>query len=64
MKVDSVYLSPHLDDVAISCPARILEERAEGRRVLVVTLFSKGPGERVRKREDRRAMRLLGADHV
>jgi LmbE family N-acetylglucosaminyl deacetylase len=65
MTYDSLYLSPHLDDVAISCPARILVDRAEGRRVLVATIFSRGGAdERARKREDRRAMRLLGVDHA
>src|SRR5437879_857648 len=62
---DSVYLSPHLDDVAMSCPARILRDRDEGRRVLVVTLFTKGhPEENSRKKEDRSAMQCLGADHA
>jgi LmbE family N-acetylglucosaminyl deacetylase len=36
----SVYFSPHLDDVVLSCGAQILAERAEGRRVVVATLFS------------------------
>jgi LmbE family N-acetylglucosaminyl deacetylase len=36
---DSLYVSPHADDVALSCPARLLADAARGRRVAVVTLF-------------------------
>lgn len=62
---DSVYFSPHLDDVAISCPARILAERKARKKVLVATLFTDGaPDAEVRKKEDKKAMSLLGVDHV
>ncbi len=37
---DSLYLSPHLDDVALSCAARLLAERGRGERILMVTLFA------------------------
>lgn len=63
MRYDSLYLSPHLDDVAISCAGRILKERAGGKRVWVVSIFTAGaPDEARRKEEDRRAMARLGVD--
>lgn len=70
---DSVYLSPHLDDVALSCPCTLRREVESGARVLVVTLFSHpgstdaGPFRRddyaARWAEDARAMQALGADY-
>ncbi|GBC77803.1 hypothetical protein HRbin08_01285 [bacterium HR08] len=74
---DDVYISPHLDDVALSCGGRILRERALGRSVLVVTVFTAdaGPCREIpphvrarvgdmteRRREDERAMARLGVD--
>jgi LmbE family N-acetylglucosaminyl deacetylase len=41
---DSLYVSPHADDVALSCPARLLADAARGRRVAVVTLFGEASG--------------------
>ncbi len=38
-----VYLSPHMDDAALSCGGRILQQRSQGERVLVVTLCSGVP---------------------
>ena len=35
-----VYLSPHLDDIALSCAGRIAAQVAAGELVLVVTVFS------------------------
>jgi LmbE family N-acetylglucosaminyl deacetylase len=76
---DHVYLSPHLDDAAVSCGGRIAQQAAAGESVLVVTLFARDPGERGRKlrpelhpladvqtrrREDGAAMARLGADHL
>ncbi len=37
---DHVYVSPHFDDVAISCGGRILNQKQAGESVLVVTVFS------------------------
>jgi LmbE family N-acetylglucosaminyl deacetylase len=34
-----VYVSPHADDVFLSCPARLLQEQTQGARILIVTLF-------------------------
>lgn len=55
---DALFVSPHLDDAALSCAGRI---GASG-RVLVVTLFTSGDGYEARIAEDDAAMRLLGAD--
>jgi LmbE family N-acetylglucosaminyl deacetylase len=43
---DSLYVSPHGDDVLLSCAARLLSELAEGLRVTVVTVFGAGGGPR------------------
>lgn len=64
-----LYLSPHCDDVVLSCAARIARETAAGERVVVATVFSAGGEDRasraaasVRAREDRAALRSLGAE--
>jgi LmbE family N-acetylglucosaminyl deacetylase len=36
---DSLYISPHGDDVFLSCPSSLLSEHARGLRILIVTLF-------------------------
>ncbi len=62
-RCDALYVSPHLDDAVLSCPGRILEDVAAGRRVVVATLFSRGDETYDRRREeDRRALGLLGAE--
>ncbi len=40
---DAVYLSPHLDDVILSCGGQIAEQTAHGASVLVVTLAAGDP---------------------
>jgi LmbE family N-acetylglucosaminyl deacetylase len=40
---DHMYLSPHLDDAALSCGGSIAAQRAAGKRVLVVTLCTAAP---------------------
>ena len=40
---DHIYLSPHLDDAALSCGGGIAAQRAAGQRVLVVTLCTAAP---------------------
>ncbi len=40
---DHVYLSPHLDDAALSCGGSIAQQRAAGQSVLVVTLCTAAP---------------------
>ncbi len=71
---DELYVSPHMDDAVYSCGGRIAQRRAQGARVLVVTVFGNGrdddQGEGVfgdiaqRKREERAAMDLLDVDHM
>ncbi len=39
---DHIYLSPHLDDAALSCGGLIATQTARGERVLVVTMFTAG----------------------
>src|SRR5687768_10440790 len=39
---DSLYVSPHGDDVLLSCAARLLSELERGLRVTVVTVFGAG----------------------
>lgn len=40
---EALYVSPHDDDVLASCPGRMLSERAQGMRALVVVAFSGAP---------------------
>jgi LmbE family N-acetylglucosaminyl deacetylase len=39
---DSLYVSPHADDVFLSCPARLLQDQARRASILIVTLFDDG----------------------
>ncbi len=41
--VDWIYLSPHLDDVALSCGGQIYAATQEGKRVLIVTVTAGDP---------------------
>jgi LmbE family N-acetylglucosaminyl deacetylase len=60
---DAIFLSPHLDDVALSCLALLQRERLRGKRSLIVTVFASGGPEHVARRiEDAAAAELLGAD--
>lgn len=68
---DHIYLSPHLDDAVYSCAGRIALARAQGQRVLLVTLFGSGgqPHGRgtfddyvQRTREERAAIETLDVD--
>jgi LmbE family N-acetylglucosaminyl deacetylase len=38
MTYNAIYLSPHLDDAALSCGGQIYERRQRGERVLIVTI--------------------------
>jgi LmbE family N-acetylglucosaminyl deacetylase len=40
---DAVYLSPHLDDVALSCGGQLHRRTSRGERILVVTVFAGAP---------------------
>jgi LmbE family N-acetylglucosaminyl deacetylase len=62
----ALFLSPHLDDVVLSCPAYIQRLVKEGIEVRIVTVFTEAdPGSaalyRARRAEDRKAVRELGA---
>lgn len=40
---DAIFLSPHLDDAALSCGGQIAERTARGERVLIVTVMAGEP---------------------
>ena len=40
---DAIYLSPHLDDAALSCGGNIFQQTAAGQRVLIVTVMAGSP---------------------
>ncbi len=42
---DAIYLSPHLDDVALSCGGQIYERTAAGETVLIVSITAGDPPE-------------------
>jgi LmbE family N-acetylglucosaminyl deacetylase len=62
-----LFLSPHLDDVVLSCALRIIKERREGADIQVATIFTKAmsilPGLDLyngRHSEDKKALSILG----
>jgi LmbE family N-acetylglucosaminyl deacetylase len=79
LQYEHVYLSPHLDDAALSCGGRIVRQRKKGENILVVTVFTGDIGEykkpqyrifesftntQSRRGEDERAMERLGVDYI
>lgn len=40
---DAIYLSPHLDDVALSCGGQIFQETRAGKQILIVTITAGDP---------------------
>ena len=72
-----IYFSPHLDDAILSCAGRIAQQTGAGHQVLVVTVFAGSGDGRIRpppefapfqdiparRREDRRALDVVAADH-
>lgn len=42
-KFDYIYISPHLDDVALSCSGTICRQQVQGLNILVVTIFAGEP---------------------
>ena len=77
MEYRHIYFSPHLDDAVLSCAGRIARQTGAGLPVLVVTVFAGSGGGATRpppafapfqdissrRREDRRALDVLGAHH-
>src|SRR5262245_20967908 len=59
-RYDCLFLSPHADDIAFSCPARLSWEARRGQRALVLALFE-SPGEVSRGAA---AVQRLGADFL
>lgn len=47
-KYDSIYLSPHLDDVALSCGGQIFLQTEAGKDILIVTIAAGEPQSDVR----------------
>ncbi len=37
---DYIYLSPHLDDVALSCSGTICQQKTQGSSILMATIFA------------------------
>ena len=40
---DAIYLSPHLDDVTLSCGGQVFQQTRAGQRVLIVTITAGDP---------------------
>ncbi len=57
-----LVVSPHLDDAVLSVAGFLLRERRRGRRVVVATVCSEGPGYAARRAEDRAALALLDVE--
>jgi LmbE family N-acetylglucosaminyl deacetylase len=67
LSVTSLYVAPHLDDIALSCAGGVLARARSGRRVVACTVFTKsGDAEidRTRSDEDARAMAFARAERV
>ena len=45
---DTIYISPHLDDAALSCGGQIFQQTKRGERVLVVTIAAGAPQTEIR----------------
>ncbi len=59
----TIFVSPHLDDVVLSAPGRVLARTERGERVVVLTVFSEGDARYAgRREEDRSALAILGAE--
>lgn len=41
--IDAIYLSPHLDDAALSCGGQIARQTAVGQHILIVTIMAGDP---------------------
>lgn len=45
---DTIYLSPHLDDIALSCGGQVYMQSAAGKAILIVTVMAGDPPEQVK----------------
>jgi LmbE family N-acetylglucosaminyl deacetylase len=82
---DTIYLAPHLDDVALSCGGQVFRLAEAERPILIVTVMAGDPphllpsdyaqslhdrwqfqadAAAMRRAEDARACRILGADYL
>ena len=76
---EHVYVSPHMDDVVLSCSGRIAKQLRKGEAVLAVTVFAGDVKEdkkprgldynplidvKRRRAEDAKAMERLGVDYI
>lgn len=59
-----LYLSPHLDDAALSASIAIQRDLAQGEPVVVATFFTEAHDGAARRSEDRAAMEVLGATPI
>lgn len=59
-----LYVSPHFDDVALSCAGGLLLRSQSGERVVVCTVFTRGAGFATRAAEDAAALALAGAEGI
>lgn len=66
-RCDSIFVAPHLDDVALSCALRLLQNKQQGQQTAVLSVFTGGPGLLPgvdlycgRRREDKQALENLG----
>jgi LmbE family N-acetylglucosaminyl deacetylase len=62
--VDVVFVSPHLDDVALSCAGTVRNHVTRGETALVVTVFAGPLASDERVHEDDASMAVLGAEAV
>jgi LmbE family N-acetylglucosaminyl deacetylase len=60
----TLYVSPHLDDVAFSCASGLLRRLDQGERVIVATVFTEGKGSAARRKEDRAALEAINAEVI
>ncbi len=61
-----LYISPHLDDVILSCGSTIAEQCKNGNLVTVATIFSSGndkSNHSTRRENDINAIKKIGASH-
>lgn len=58
------YLSPHADDVVLSCAGHVRSDVEAGRKVTLVTVFLSGRDAETRRAEDERAAAILGCRYL